>query len=149
MSLQQRLNDALKAAMLAKDADRVGTLRLVKSAFGYAQIEKQVEALTDADALAVLQREAKKRKDASEEYERGGRSELAAKEQAELKVIGEFLPQALTAEEAEALVRAAIAEAGATSKKDMGAVMKLAGARAAGRADGKTLSALVGRLLPA
>ena len=97
---------------------------------------------------AVLQREAKKRRDARDEYERGGRPELAAKEAAELVVIEEFLPKALSAEELEALVRAVIAETGATSKKDMGAVMKAAQARAAGRADGKVLSGIVGRLLP-
>lgn len=148
MSLQPRINDALKQSMIAKDADRTGTLRLVKSALGYFQIEKKAESLTDADVMTVLQREAKKRKDAIDEYEKAGRPELAAKEAAELKVIAEFLPQPLTAEEAEALVRAAIAEVGATSKKDMGVVMKAAQAKAAGRADGKVLSGLVSRLLP-
>ena len=148
MSLQPRINDALKQSMIAKDADRTGTLRLVKSALGYFQIEKKTESLTDADVMIVLQREAKKRKDAIDEYEKAGRPELAAKEASELKVIAEFLPQPLSAEEVEALVRAAITEVGATSKKDMGLVMKAAQAKAAGRADGKALSALVTQLLP-
>lgn len=148
MNLQTRLTDALKQSMLAKDAERTGTLRLVKAALGYAQIEKKTDTLPDADVLAVLQKEAKKRKDAIDEYEKGGRGELAAKEAAELKVIAEFLPQPLGAEEIEALVKAAIAEVGATSKKDMGVVMKAATAKAGGRADGKALSAVVGRLLP-
>lgn len=148
MSLQARVNEALKQAMLAKDADRTGTLRLIKAALGYAQIEKKVDVLADADVLAVIQREAKKRKDAIDEYEKAGRSELAAKEQSELKVIADFLPKQLSAEEVEALVREAIAEVGATSKKDMGLVMKAAQAKAAGRADGKVLSGVVGRLLP-
>ena len=121
---------------------------LKDSAIGYAQIEKKVEPLPDADALTVVQKEAKKRRDAIAEFERGGRAELAAKEAAELKVLEEFLPKQLSAEELEALVKAAIAEVGATSKKDMGAVMKAAQAKAAGRADGKTLSGLVNRLLP-
>ena len=121
---------------------------MLKSAIGYAQIEKKVDVLGDADALVVVQKEAKKRRDASEEFERGGRPELAAKERAELKVLEEFLPQQLSSEETEALVKAAIVEVGATSKKDMGAVMKAAQARAAGRADGRALSALVGKLLP-
>lgn len=138
----------LKAAMMAKNADRTGALRLVKSALGYVQIEKKSDSLSDAEVTAVLQREAKKRRDAIAEYERGGRPELAAKEQVELKVIEEFLPQALSADELEALVKAAIAEVGATSKKEMGVVMKAAQARAAGRADGKAISAVVGRLLP-
>ena len=113
-----------------------------------AQIEKKVEPLPDADALAVVQKEAKKRRDAFSEFERGGRPELAAKEAAELKVLEEFLPKQLSPEELEELVKAAIAEAGATAKKDMGSVMKVAQAKAAGRADGKVLSGLVNRLLP-
>jgi uncharacterized protein YqeY len=148
MSLQSQIVDALKQSMIAKDADRTGTLRLIKAALGYAMIEKKVEALADADVLAVVQREAKKRKDAIDEYEKAGRPELAAKELAELKTISEFLPKQLSPEEVEALVRDAIAEVGATSKKDMGIVMKAAQAKAAGRADGKVISALVGRLLP-
>jgi uncharacterized protein YqeY len=148
MSLQSQIVDALKQSMIAKDADRTGTLRLIKAALGYAMIEKKVETLGDADVLAVVQREAKKRKDAIDEYEKAGRPELAAKELAELKTISEFLPKQLSPEEVEALVRDAIAEVGATSKKDMGIVMKAAQAKAAGRADGKAISALVGRLLP-
>lgn len=147
MSLQQTLTDGLKQAMLAKQTDRVNTLRLVKSALGYAQIEKKTESLSDADVLVVLQKEAKKRKDAIAGFESGGRAEAAANERAELAIIEEFLPKALSVEEMEALVKAAIAEVGATSKKDMGAVMKAATAKAAGRADGKALSGLVARLL--
>ena len=148
MTLTEKITAELKASMLAKDADRTGALRMLKSAIGYAQIEKKVEPLPDADALTVVQKEAKKRRDAIAEFERGGRAELAAKEAAELKVLEEFLPKQLSAEELEALVKAAIAEVGATSKKDMGTVMKAAQAKAAGRADGKTLSGLVNRLLP-
>ncbi|HTH49796.1 MAG TPA: GatB/YqeY domain-containing protein [Candidatus Limnocylindria bacterium] len=148
MTLLEKISAELKASMMAKDADRTGTLRMLKSAIGYAQIEKKVDALGDADVLVVVQKEAKKRRDASEEFEKGGRPELAAKERAELKVLEELLPKQLTPEETEALVKAAIAEAGATSKKDMGAVMKLAQAKAAGRIDGRSLSTLVNRLLP-
>ncbi len=148
MTLVEKINSELKASMMAKDADRTGALRMLKSALGYAQIEKKVEPLPDADVLAVVQKEAKKRRDAFSEFERGGRPELAAKEAAELKVLEEFLPKQLSPEELEELVKAAIAEAGATSKKDMGAVMKVAQVKAAGRADGKVLSGLVNRLLP-
>lgn len=148
MSLQEKLVAELKAAMLAKDADRTATLRLVKSALGYVQIEKKTDSLSDAEVTAVLQREAKKRRDAMAEYDRGGRPELVAKEQGELKIIEEFLPQGLSPEELETLVKGVIAEVGATSKKEMGLVMKAAQAKAAGRADGKAISALVSRLLP-
>jgi len=98
--------------------------------------------------MAVIQREAKKRRDSIEEFEKAGRAEMAANEKAELEVLSEFLPKALSAEELESLVRAVIAEVGATSKKDMGLVMKAAQAKIDGRADGKTVSALVSRLLP-
>jgi uncharacterized protein YqeY len=148
MTLNERLAQELKAAMLARNAERLGALRLLKSAVGYAQIERKVDLLPDADLIAVVQKEAKKRRDSIELFEQGGRPELAAQELAELKVLEEFLPTPLSPAELEALVKSAIAEAGATSKKDMGAVMKLATAKAAGRADGKTLSGLVARLLP-
>ena len=148
MSLQQRISDELKASMLARKAERTNTLRALKSALGYTQIEKKVEFLGDADVLIVIQREAKKRKDSVEEFENGGREDLASIERAELLILAEFLPKPLSSEEIEALVREAIASTGATSKKDMGAVMKVAQAQAGGRADGKALSALVTRLLP-
>ena len=148
MTFLEKISAELKASMMAKDTDRTGTLRMLKSAIGYLQIERKTENLTDADLLAVVQREAKKRRDSIEEFERGGRTELAAKERIELKVLEEFLPKQLSPEEMEALVRSAIAETGATSKKDMGAVIKAAQAKSAGRADGKTLSLLVGKLLP-
>lgn len=148
MSLQQQLTDSLKQAMLARQAERTQTLRLVKSALGYALIEKKADSLSDAEVLVVLQKEAKKRKDAVAGFEAGGRPESAANERAELAIIEEFLPKALSPEETETLAKAAIAEVGATSKKDMGAVMKAATAKAGGRADGKVLSGIVGRLLP-
>ncbi|MEN9678566.1 MAG: hypothetical protein RIS76_4462 [Verrucomicrobiota bacterium] len=148
MTLQEKLTAELKASMLSRNTNRTATLRLIKSALGYVQIEKKVESLPDAEVTAVLQREAKKRRDAREEYERGGRPELAAQELTELAIIEEFLPKALSAEELESLVRAVIAETGAVSKKEMGAVMKAAQAKAAGRADGRVLSGIVSRLLP-
>jgi len=148
MSLQQRVTDELKSSMLARQTVRTGTLRMLKAALGYAQIEKKTETLSDADVMAVIQREAKKRRDSIEEFEKAGRAEMAANEKAELEVLSEFLPKALSAEELESLVRAVIAEVGATSKKDMGLVMKAAQAKIDGRADGKTVSALVSRLLP-
>jgi uncharacterized protein YqeY len=148
MSLQQRITDELKSSMLARQTVRTGTLRMLKAALGYAQIEKKTETLPDADVMAVIQREAKKRRDAMDEFEKGGRAEMAANEKAELEVLSDFLPKALSAEELESLVRGVITEIGATSKKDMGAVMKAAQAKIDGRADGKSVSALVSRLLP-
>jgi uncharacterized protein len=148
MSLQERIAGELKAAMLARDAGRLSVIRMLKSALGYVQIERKTENLTDADIVAVVQKEVKKRRDSAEQFEKGGRPELAAKEKQEITVLESFLPQPLSADELEALVRATIQETGATSKKDMGAVIKAVQAKAAGRADGKTISGLVGKLLP-
>ena len=148
MTLLDRLAQELKAAMIAKDAERLSTLRLLKSAVGYAQIERRTENLTDAEVVALIQKEVKKRHDAAEQYEKGGRPELASKEKQEITVLESFLPQALALDELEQLVRATIQETGATSKKQMGQVIKAVQARAAGRAAGKLISELVGKLLP-
>lgn len=148
MSLQEKLGQEIKAAMLAKDADRLSALRMLKSAIGYVLIEKKTETLSDADFIGMVQKEVKKRRDSVEQFEKGGRPELAAKEKQEIQVLEEFLPQPLTAEDLEKLVRDTIAEVGAASKKDMGPVIKAVQAKAAGRADGKTISTLVGKLLP-
>ena len=148
MTLLERLAQEMKTAMLARDADRLGTLRLLKSAVGYAQIEKKTDTLTDADVVILVQKEMKKRRDAIEQFQAGGRAELAAHEQKEIGVLESFLPAPLSPEELEQLVRAVITETGATDKKQMGIVIKTVQAKAAGRAEGKTISALVGRLLP-
>jgi len=148
MSLAERLQQEIKSAMLAKDADRLNTLRMLKSAIGYVQIEKKSDALSDADFTTVVQREVKKRRDSAEQFANGGRPELAAKENAEIVVLETFLPKPLSPEELEGLVRAAIQEVGATDKKQMGSVMKAVQAKVAGRADGKTISGIVGKLLP-
>jgi hypothetical protein len=148
MSLQERVSQEIKAAMLAKDADRLSVMRMLKSALGYAQIERKTETLSDGDVVALVQKEVKKRRDSIEQFEKGGRAELAAKEKQEITVLESFLPKAFSAEELEQLVRATIQELGATSKKDMGPVIKAVQAKAAGRADGKTVSGLVGKLLP-
>lgn len=148
MTLQERLSQEMKAAMLARDADRLSTLRLLKSVIGYVQIERKTEELPDSDFVGVVQKEVKKRRDAIEQYEKGGRPELAAKEKNEITVLEAFLPKALSPEELEKLVKATIQETGATGKKEMGPVIKAVQAKAAGRADGKTISALVGKLLP-
>jgi uncharacterized protein YqeY len=148
MNSQDRLGQELKAAMLARDADRLSTLRLLKSAIGYTQIERKTETLSEPDFIAVVQKEVKKRRDSIEQFEKGGRPELAEKEKKEITVLETFLPKALSSEELEQLVKATIQELGVASKKDMGPVIKAVQAKAAGRADGKTISTLVGKLLP-
>jgi uncharacterized protein YqeY len=150
MSLTARIDADLKAAMLARDAERLSVLRMLKSAVKYAAIEKGgADAVSsDTEVVSVLRKEVKKRQDAAAGFEAGGRPELAAKEKAEAVLLESYLPAALSPEAMEALVREAIAETGATSKAQMGTVMKAAQAKAAGQADGKTLSTLVQKLLP-
>jgi uncharacterized protein YqeY len=148
MTLQERLGQEIKAAMLARDAERLGALRMLKSAIGYYQIEKKIESLPDADFVSLVQKEVKKRRDSIEQFEKGGRLELAEKEKKEITVLEQFLPKPLAPEELEQMVRETIAETGATSKRDMGAVIKAVQTKSAGRADGKSISQLVGKLLP-
>ncbi|HEX9917665.1 MAG TPA: GatB/YqeY domain-containing protein, partial [Pyrinomonadaceae bacterium] len=133
MSLKQRIIDDMTDAMRAKDAPRLSTLRMVKAAMMNRQIDKGGE-LTDEELAKMLQSLLKQRRDSVEQYEKGGRAELAAKERAEIAFIEHYLPRAATREEIEGAVVAAIEETGASSMKEMGAVMKAAQARLAGRA---------------
>ena len=150
MSLLSQLDNDIKDAMRARAADRLLVLRGLKSAMKATAMEKGIadEAIDDAMAMSIIRKELKKRQDSIESFEKGGRADLVAKERSEADVLSAYLPKALSQEEIEALVRAVNAELGATSKAQMGAVMKAAGERAAGRADGRALSAVVGKLLP-
>ena len=148
MTLLERLAQELKSAPLARDAERLSTLRLLKSAVGYAQIERKTDTLPDAEVVAIIHKELKKRREAVEQYDKGGRPELAAKESREITVLESFLPRPLAAEELEQLVRDAIQETGAVGRKQMGQVIKAVQAKAAGRAEGKVISEQVTKLLP-
>ncbi len=142
-SLKDKIVSDLTTAMKAKDTGRVGTLRMVKAALMNRFIEKGGE-LTDEEATKTLQSLVKQRRDSIEQYEKAGRTELAAKEAAEIAVIEVYLPQAATQEEINAAVDKAVAETGASSMKEMGAVMKAALANLAGKsADGKMVSEAV------
>jgi uncharacterized protein len=150
MSLLARLDSDIKDAMRAKAMDRLGVLRMLKSSIKAYAIEKGLadEAVDEPTSLSIVRMEMKKRQDSVEAFEKGGRTDLADKEKAEAAILAAYLPQPLSADEVEALVKAAIAEVGATSKAQMGAVMKVATEKAAGRADGRALSTVVGKLLP-
>jgi len=149
MKLQERVDSDLKDAMRAKEATKLGVLRMLKSALKYAEIEKSgTDAdLSETEAVQVIRKQVKQRQDSIESFEKGGRTELAAKEKEELSILNAYLPQAMSSEELSKLVRETIAEVGTTSKAEMGAVMKAAQAKVAGRADGKTLSQEVSRQL--
>lgn len=145
MTLSEQIDHDLKQAMKEKQADKLAVLRMLKSAFKYAAIEKHGPqgALDDTDACVVIRKEVKKRQDAIEGFDKGGRPELAEKERIEMAFLNAYLPKQLSSGEIDELVNAAIAEVGATSKAQMGAVMKVVQEKAAGRADGKTLSQAV------
>jgi uncharacterized protein YqeY len=148
-----------KQAMRERDKARLETLRLATNELKNAGIEKKgarglteevaspIDHLDDGEVVQVLQKLVKRRREAAKQFEEGGRADLAERELAEVVVLEHYLPKGLDVAELEALVRAAIAEVGATSMKEMGAVMKAASAAAAGRADGSTLSGVVRRLL--
>ncbi|MEI6083254.1 MAG: GatB/YqeY domain-containing protein [Verrucomicrobiota bacterium] len=145
--LTDQIAAELKKAMLAKDAARLSTLRMLKSAIEYHKIEKKQETVTDADVTSVIKKQIKQRQDSIEGFEKGGRADLVAHEQAELAVLKAFLPEELSAAQVEEIVKAAIAEVGATTKTDMGKVMKAVQAKTAGRADNRLVSQLVSGLL--
>ncbi|HEU4596062.1 MAG TPA: GatB/YqeY domain-containing protein [Pyrinomonadaceae bacterium] len=147
MSLRERIVSDMTAAMKARDAARTSTLRMVKAAVQNREIEKGGE-LTEEEMTKALQSLVKQRRDSVEQYEKAGRAELAEKERAEIVVIEEYLPRAATPEEIERAVAEAVAEVGATSMKEMGAVMKAAQARLAGKsADGRAVSEMVKKRL--
>ena len=143
MSLKDRITSDMTAAMKDRSAARLSTLRMVKAAVQNREIEKG-GGLTDEELTKLLQSLVKQRRDSVEQYEKAARAELAEKERAEIVVIEGYLPQAASREEIERAVSEAVAELGATSMKEMGAVMKAALARLAGRnADGRTVSEVV------
>jgi uncharacterized protein len=149
MTIQEKIDADLKEAMRSKDAERLSVLRMVKSALMNAAIEMQGARaqLPDPDAIAVIRKQVKQREDSIEGFEKGGRPELAAKERREIGFLTEYLPNPLTENELQQLVKGAIAEVGATSKAQMGAVMKVATQKAGGRVDGRTLSQAVQKAL--
>lgn len=140
MTLQQRIQTAVKEAMKAKDADRLSTLRLINAAFKDREIAARTgnsddSALTEADLVAILSRMVKQRQESAKAYEEGGRIELADKERAEITVVQEFLPRQLGADETRKAIETVIAELGATSIREMGPVMAALKARYAGQMD--------------
>jgi uncharacterized protein len=145
--LTEKIRTELTAAMKARDAERLSTLRMLQSAFKYQQIESGHE-LSDEEAMTVIRKAVKQRLDSIEQYTKGNRPELADKERREMELLKTWLPPELTDEEIESGIREIIATTGAQSKKDTGKVMKEAAARYKGRVDGKKIQEIVGKLLP-
>lgn len=141
MTIQERLTDAMKTAMKAQDSLRLNAIRMARTAIKNAEIEAR-GALDDAGVIKVLSTLVKQRREAADAY-RDTRPELAAKEEQELAILQEFLPAQMDEAEIKAIIEAAVQEAGASSPRDMGAVMKLVTPKTTGRADGKLVSELV------
>lgn len=142
MSLKDRITEDMKAAMRAKDAERLSAIRMLLAAMKQKEVDERIE-LSDAQVLAIVEKQIKQRKDSIAQFEQAGRAEAAAKEKAEIDVLSAYLPQAASAEEVAAAVEAAIAEVKPAGPQDMGKVMAVLKARLAGRADMGQLSGQV------
>lgn len=145
-AIQERLNDAVKDAMKAKDKDRLSVLRMATSALKQIEVDERI-ALDDTRVLAVIEKLIKQRKESNEQFTKGGREDLAAKERAEIVVLQEFLPAALSADELQQIIRDTIAETGAKTAKDMGKVMTAIKPKVQGRTDMSALSQQIKSLL--
>jgi uncharacterized protein YqeY len=143
MSLQENVNEQLKAAMKAKDTVALESLRAIKTAIMMTQTQAGAKELTSDDEIKLVQKLVKQRKDSAEIFHQQGRLDLAVPEEAQIKIIEQFLPEQLDESAITEIVTAIIAKIGATGMQDMGKVMGMASKDMAGKADGKTISAIV------
>ena len=146
MSLKNRITEDMKAAMRARQAERLSAIRMLLAAVKQREVDSRVEA-DDAAVLSIVEKLIKQRRDAIAQFEAGGRADLVAKETAEIDVLAEYLPQQMSEAEVNAAIDAAVAEAGATGAAAMGKVMGLLKPRLAGRADIGQVSAMVRKRL--
>ncbi|MBS1178969.1 MAG: GatB/YqeY protein [Proteobacteria bacterium] len=142
MSLKERITEDMKTAMRAKDAERLGTIRMLLAACKQREVDERI-VLDDTAVIGLVDKLIKQRKDSITAFEQGGRADLVAKESAEIQVLQGYLPQRLNAEETAAAVAAIVASLGATGPGDMGKVMAAAKAQLAGKADMASVSAAV------
>ena len=145
--VREQLRSDLRDAMRAKDAPRRNTIRMVEAAIKNAEIDKRGAELAESDILAILQRQVKQRRESIEQFEKGGRDDLAEVERVEIAIIEQYLPRQLTRSEVEARARAVIEQAGASGAGDRGKVMGLLMRELRGEADGSLVNAVVGALL--
>jgi uncharacterized protein YqeY len=142
MSLKEQINEDMKAAMRAKDMERLGTIRLLTAAMKQKEVDERIE-LTDTHVLAIIEKMIKQRKDSITQFEAGGRQDLADKEKSEVAVLSAYMPAAMSDAEIQAEVSAAVTAAGAAGPQDMGKVMAILKSKLAGRADMTAVSGLV------
>lgn len=141
--LKSKIMDDVKAAMKNKEADRLSAIRFLQSAIKNKEIDLRPKEITDEDIMSVIKKSAKQRKDSIEQYEKAGRQDLVDKEKFELSVIEQYLPEQMSEEQVSGIVDEVVTALGASTMKDMGAVMKEVQAKTAGAADGKMVSQLV------
>ena len=141
--LEERIAEDYKNAMKNKDASKSSALSFLRAQLKYAAIEKKVDKLADADAVAVIKKQVKQRQDSIEQFEKGGRKDLVDKEKTELGILKSYLPQDMSEEELRNLIEAAVKSSGAAGIKDMGKVMKEVLAKVSGKADNSLVSNLV------
>ena len=143
MLLEECINKDYVQAMKARETDKSAALNYLRAMIKQVKVDKRLDQVADEEVLSVIKKQIKQRQDSIEQFEKGGRPELAEKERSEITIMKVYLPQELPLEQIKALITEAIRETGASSAKDMGTVMKLAREKVAGRADGKILSELV------
>jgi uncharacterized protein YqeY len=148
VTLKERITEDMKAAMRASDKERLSTIRMLQAAIKQREVDERI-TLDDAQVVAVLEKMVKQRKESVVQFEQGGRADLADKEKAEIALLTAYLPAQLSEAEVDALIREAIAATGAASVKDMGKVMGIVKAKAAGRADMGAVSARIKAALSA
>jgi len=147
MSIQEKIDQDIKQSMVAKDAEKLGALRMLKSAIKYAALEKKGAAFSDADAMQVIQKQVKQRQESFKQFADAGRADLASKEEKEIAVLEAYLPKQISEQELQAAVQAVLKELGATTKKDFGRAMKACTEKLAGGADNKRISEALGKVL--
>ncbi|WP_077308580.1 GatB/YqeY domain-containing protein [Terribacillus halophilus] len=147
MSLTERLNQDMKTAMKARDKETLSVIRMVKASLQNEAIRTGNDTLSEDEELTVLSREVKQRKDSLQEFQEAGRDDLVQKQEAELQVLKGYMPEQLSEEELEDVIKQTIAEVGATSKKDMGSVMNAVMPKVKGKTDGSLVNKIVNKHL--
>jgi len=147
MSLFEKLENEMKAALKAGDSVKLSVMRMLISAIKMAEIQKNVKALGDSDVLQIIQRQIKQHSESIEQFKKGNRQDLVEKEAKELELLKSYMPAQIGEDELRSIIKDAVAETGASTKADMGKVMKIVMEKAKGRADGKLINSIVATFL--
>ncbi|NQU95767.1 MAG: GatB/YqeY domain-containing protein [Candidatus Omnitrophica bacterium] len=147
MTIEEKIDNEYKTALKAKDAIKVSTLRMLKAEINNVKLNQSKLELKEADIIKIVHRQIKQHKDSIEQFEKGNRADLAEKEKKELAILSDYMPEQLSEEELRKIITETIKELEATTKKDMGKVIKAVMEKAKGKADGKTVSQIISQML--